>query len=775
MTTVLAEASLAVCRHCGLETRPGLEFCCSGCAEVHALLMARGLGHFYHLQKENSFLPPRPIQKTQSEPSPGLAGDKTTCRRFYLEGIHCLGCLWLLEKLPELEPGISSARLDMAHQILEVKIQSEDTNWQQVLDWISRLGYSAKPLDESSSYMDSRSRDRISSVSRLGVAAFCTGNIMLLTVSIYAGTDAFWSRHFALLTAALAVPVLTYSAWPLYKSALLPLRKGKISIDLAIVFAIFSGITMSAWSLARGSSESVYFDSLSMLVFLLLSSRIFLQRMRESLADESPALAFASEDCYPRLSGGNEKMVSARELTAGDRFRLAAGQTLPVDATLLSAGEAYFDLSMLTGESMPVKQQMGDRVEAGSKLAGSGALFRADAPSSESRLAKILAQIRAYELHRSPSVEFANLMGQRFVVAVLFLCLLLLLWKPNAAGLARALALAIVTCPCVLAFAIPLTLTRALQRAAGLGIIFRDAEKLEALAETRNIFFDKTGTLTSGEFRVLEWKQVSGNAEESKRAAFVLEKSAAHPVGKAITRFLESFESESPSTMREFAELAGEGVEGTIDGTAWKLSRSEKPAEPGRNKVTLSCEGEARAEITLGDEIRAEAPAALHTLHTKGYGIHLLSGDSPANTALMAERLGIPEWRGGMKPEAKAEYVSRFSRSLMVGDGANDAVAFRAADVSVAMQGAVELSLRHCDVLLTKPGLDSLPRALQLAQKTMTLVRRNFAITLAYNIVAGSLAIAGWMSPLLAAILMPLSALTVFLLTTWRTSRKDFA
>lgn len=739
--------------------------------------MSRGLGHFYRLQKEHSFRPPQPVRALPIAPVPATEGAEPQTRRFYLEGIHCLGCLWLLEKLPELENGIVSARLDMVHQILEVKITPGTVSWREVLEWISRLGYSARPLDEESSFLESRRRDRVSSLSRLGVAAFCTGNIMLLSVSIYAGADPFWTRNFGLLSAALSVPVLSYSAWPLYRSALLPLRNAKISIDLAIVLAIFSGIAMSAWSLARGTSSAIYFDSMSMLVFLLLASRALLQGMRESLADESPALAFEADERYARLSGEREECVAASELQPGDQFRLRGGQALPVDGTLKSAEEAHFDLSLLTGESLPVKYLPGDRVEAGSRLLSRQALICASAPASESRLAKILAQIRAYELHRSPSVAFADRMGRRFVLVVLSLCALLLLWMPNAEGLSRALALAIVTCPCVLAFAIPLTLTRALQRAAKLGVLFRDASKLELLASTKNIFFDKTGTLTTGEFQVLGWEAIRGNQAEARRAALALESEAAHPVGKAIARFLRSGDetAAAASEVKGFRETPGEGVRGTIGGETWAISRSQLGGEPGQNEVIVTREGAAASGITLGDKLRDEAEAVVSALKAKNYTLHLLSGDSPANAGITAMKLGIQKWHGSMKPEHKAGVVSAYRHTLMVGDGANDAVAFRAADVSVAMQGSVELSLRHCDVLLTKPGLDSLPRALRLAQKTMSLVKTNFAFTLAYNVIAGALAISGNMSPLLAALLMPLSAFTVFLFTTFRTSRESFA
>ncbi len=767
-----AEVSMGACRHCGLVTALGSEFCCDGCASVYALLMSRGLGHFYELQREHSFRPAKPLKdivKQASAKNPQLVGPS---RRFYLEGIHCLGCLWLLEKLPEIVPGVLKVLVDMNQGILELNIDEERVTWQEVSSWIARLGYRASAIEEESALMDLRRRDYISQLSRLGVAAFCTGNIMLLAVSIYAGADPYWSKNFSLLSFFLAIPVLTYSAWPLYQSAWQPIRQKRISIDLAIVLAIFSGIAISVWNLLQGGTNAVYFDSLSMLVFLLLASRLLLKRMRESLADKSPALTFHNQEMFLRVGGASE-LVPANAISSGDLIRLEEGSVVPVDGVFCSKNDAHFDLSLLTGESQPVKYRLGDQVEAGSRLIDGPALLRATAVASESRLAKILHQIRAYELHKSPAVNFADRMGRRFVVMVLALCAAVLVWMPNLEGVQRALALAIVTCPCVLAFAIPLSLTRALQRAAKLGILFRDSSKLELLAETANVFFDKTGTLTNGNFRVLVWQSIAGSLYEAKAAAVALESKSSHPIAKAILRDTEP--NNTILKVEELCETPGEGIKGIIDGKLWEIRRSSQAGALDETWVDVICSGEPRARIQLGDSIREESPSVVHWLRRAGMNVHLLSGDSLLNVGGVAEKLDINDWHGLMKPEGKAQLLKSYKNTLMIGDGANDAVAFRASDVSVAMQGAVDLSLRHSDILLTKPGLSTLPRALCLARNTMKLIRTNFSFTLGYNLVAGSLAVTGHMTPLLAAVLMPLSALTVFAFTTWYVNREEFA
>ncbi len=770
MSSNVKSPQAPACLHCGLPSLRHSSFCCPGCESVYSLLMERNLGHFYKLREANSFRPPAPAPdpSTLNSDSPFEKIASRSKARFYLQGIHCLGCLWLLEKLPEIEPRILEARLDMAHNILEVKIQDGEIGWAEVSGWISRLGYQAKALDEGEKAEDARKQEHGAQLLRLGVAAFGAGNIMLLTISIYAGADPLWSRNFAWLSALLAAPVLLYSAGPLYLSAFGPLRRGQLSIDLAIVIALLAGIATSIASLLRGEPGGIYFDSLSMLVFLLLSSRYLLQRMRESLASSAPCLAFQENERFERTLPKPAR-VSASDLKPGDEIQLRTGQVLPVDAILLEPGNTYLDLSLLTGESIPVKFRQQERVEAGSKLEGKASLFRVASIASESRLSGILQQIRAYELHRSPSVDFADRIGRRFVLAVLGLFAILLFWNPSGEGLSRALALAIVTCPCVLAFAIPLTLTRSLQKAARRGILFRDSARMETLASAKQVFLDKTGTLTTGLFSVKEWKRAHGSLEEAKAAAVALERHSSHPIARAVLRDTNP-ENEIPNAT-EVKEVQSYGISGNIAGKEWKVVRSETPSSPGENCVEILCDGILRAELVLGDALRPEAPLVLQELEKLGLSVHLLSGDSAINTGAIAWKLGIPSWQAGLKPEDKARILSESAQggTIMVGDGANDAVAFRAADVSIAMQGAVELSLRHSDILLTRPGLASLLDSILLARSTMRLVKQGFALTLAYNLLAGSLAVAGMMQPLLAAILMPMSALSVFAYISWRT------
>lgn len=763
-------ATKASCLHCGSETISGLQYCCAGCERIYTLLQKKGLQHFYSLRDQiplGKIFSPAKLFAPELELANTDIPSHQLRQSFYLEGIHCLGCLWLLEKLPEIEPRILSASLDFSHGILHIN-RDPKISWPEAVSLIRQLGYVPRPLEEDKGEQAQRS-DRIQQTIRLGVAGFCAGNIMLLAVSIYGGASGMLAQNFALLSFLIALPALTYSAWPLYRSALLPLRYRRISVDLAVSLAIWVGFGLSIFNLFFGARTETYFDSLTMLVFLLLASRYFLNRFRESLGKEGPCLSLLSVHRYLR-TGSSRAEVRAEEIIRGDVILLKTGQTLPADSHLQSPF-AHFDLSLLTGESAPVKLFQGDAVDAGAKLLTGEAMVSAIRPSSQSRLAKIVEQTQAQHSNRSASLDFADRMGKRFVVVVLALAALTALFLPFPDGLQRALVLVIVTCPCVLAFAVPLAFTRALQQAARAGILFRSAEKVEELASAKTIFLDKTGTLTEGNFEVVKWNQFSGDEQETRAVALALEKKSHHPVAKAIVRHLDTL-SLPQCEIERFLEQPGLGVSGFSGGEEWEICGLRKNTTAD-NVVGVFRGGKLLASISLGDQLRPGASDFIAELHRLGLRAVILSGDNENRVAAVAKSVGVDGWKSALSPENKAELVRETPRSVMVGDGANDSIAFQASGVGIAMRGAMELSLKNADVVLARPGLDGILKAIRTSRNTMRLVRTAFAVSLSYNVLAGCLALTGKMSPLMAAVLMPISALSVFILIQWNTRKEQ--
>jgi Cu+-exporting ATPase len=758
----LSNALLSSCKHCGEAAPLGVGFCCAGCESVYGLLFSKGLGHFYDLQESTAFGRPRAVPALAPIPV-GLKSSQATEMKFYLDGIHCLGCLWLLEKLPEIESGISASSLDIAKNILRVKLKlGSNLKWPDLIQLLASFGYPAKPIVENEQE-DLRKIDQHRQLARLGISAFCAGNVMLLSVSIYAGAGRWWSLNFGWLSLLISLPSLTYSGWPIYRSALLPLRRGILSADLAIAIALLAGAGMSFWSLLSGSIDSIFFDSLTMLIFLLLSSRTILARFQENLSKRGLYLKFLSGETYFRLGPPADK-IAAEKIEHDDLLKLNSGQTLPTDSSLLRA-LAFFDLSLLTGETKPVKFLPGEVIDAGARLISPHARVRVIRPAQESRLANILSQAEAFASRRSPAIEFADRMGRWFVLVVLALATLIIVYLPNEEGAKRALALVIVTCPCVLAFAIPLAMTKAMQILSARGVLIKATDKLEALAKTKHIYFDKTGTLTTGQFTVKTWEFFGTDELEIKRVLLALELNSQHPIAKSIRRSMGEM-GDLPQ-IDNFQLVPGSGVKGTSNGQEWSAVRLTESVR-SETHIGLFKGSELQAKIVLGDSIRPEARQVVASLHSLGIQTTILSGDSEENTEAVARAVGICDWHSRLLPESKADIVAKNTKSIMVGDGANDAVAFQGASVGVAMQGAMEIGLQNADVMLTTPGLESLLTAIQLSRKTMRIIRGNFAITLGYNIFAGWLALTGLMQPFYAAVLMPVSALSVFLLTEVR-------
>jgi P-type Cu+ transporter len=738
------------CLHCGAITSSGATFCCPGCNSIYSLLANKDLLSFYKNQKGKAVAVEAGVEIDSLKAS------------FYIEGIHCLGCLWILEKLPELFPSISTSKLNFGSHILHLEVNAIEA-WGPALRLIQQLGYKPHPLKSD---LDAQQKqDSRVQLIKIGIAAFCTGNLMTLSASLYAGADSIWAKIFPWMSLILFLPIAFFSALPIYRSAFQPLILGKISVDLPVALAIFAGILLSVWNLVTGSG-AIYFDSLSMLVFLLLSSRFALQQMRNRLSNNSQFLDFFPkqiEKSFPQ-----NEMVAPNKLCIGDHIVLQEGEKIPADCILKSAF-GYFNYSLLTGESFPKKVLHGDNLEAGVEVLQETHL-KVNALAQNSRLAKILEQIQFYRMGKSPSLALADRIGRVFLYTVLFLSTLLVAYFYNNlnVGIERALALMIVTCPCVLAFAIPLSFTRAIQIAGKKGILLKNPEKLESFANIKNIFLDKTGTLTFGDFSVLSWE----TAEDSKTIASVvlgLEQRSFHPVAKAIVRHLRN-KNILPAQVTQIVQKT-DGIEGIFDGIPWSVQRLDASPNFGENWVGVFRANQQVATIKLGDKLREDSKQIISDLKKSGRKIFLLSGDRESNVKPLAESLGFDAFYFDCDPEAKAQIVKQKTNSLMVGDGANDAIAFQSADIGIAVHGSMELSLKNADIVFTSPGLKNLEEIFQLSKNSLSLVKQNFIFSLCFNLVAGVLAILGLMSPLLAAVLMPLSALSVFIHTYFRTEK----
>ncbi|MCM2323550.1 MAG: heavy metal translocating P-type ATPase metal-binding domain-containing protein, partial [Oligoflexia bacterium] len=571
---VAATPALSIpCLHCGRAS--GESFCCEGCEAVFAILHSRGLSEYYALKKTGGWLrQPLPAAvpgrsytylddpaflKLYAMSAPGGGLEMT----FYAEGIHCVACVWLLEKLPELVKGLSSVRLDLGSSTALVRIP-EGGSFAAAAREFERLGYRPHPV-RGEELEQHQKRENRQMLIRLGIAGACHGNLMLLAVSLYGGATGTLAKAFSWVSLALFLPVAIYSAVPFYRDAWVSLRTRRISIDVPIALGVVGGTLASTVNLFRGSSH-IYFDSLSSLVFLLLGSRYLLKRAHENAFRSSKLLHFLMPSSVRRRLAQTEsyEQVGIEVIAPGDVVKVLPNEPIPVDGTVI-AGRSTIHCALLTGESDPVGVGEGEIVHAGTVNQASVLEIRATGAGYATRLGRILKAIEEGAQRKAPIVTLTDAVARRFVGAVLVFAALAWLgtgWHLGwEAGFERALALLIITCPCGLALATPLALSISIGKAARSGLLIKGADVLERLARVDKVFLDKTGTLTTGEFEVLEWSVAPGDERIAAHAAVALESRSNHPIAKAVVRHLirsrQVRDADRLPAVEDFEETAG--------------------------------------------------------------------------------------------------------------------------------------------------------------------------------------------------------------------------
>ena len=562
---------------------------------------------------------------------------------------------------------------------------------------------------------------------------------------------------------AFGVPALTYGAWPFYETAWRALKGRVLSIDVPIALALSVGLAMGVSNALAGVDEN-YFDSLSALVFLLLLSRYFLRKLQQRGLAPSDMHFFHRQEAVTRLrSEGGVEHVHVERLKAGDLVQIAPEEMVAIDGEV-TLGASHVNASLLTGESAPQAVRTGHKVFAGTQNLEGSLTVRVERTAQESRLGRILQSVEQGWNSKAPIVGLTHEVAKYFTATV-FALAALYCWLHWPEGPQRALmgaiTLLVVTCPCALALAIPLTFIRSLSLAAGQGLIVKGDEVLEKLARARCIVLDKTGTVTHGRVGIVDLRQTAPMPHRLVDVVWTLESSSRHPVGRALR---EHVGPASPVLLpvTQHQERPGVGVEGEIEGVFYRIQRGGVWTDDVC-VATFGCE----------DRLREDAVDAVAELRTLGLSPVLLSGDRRDTVREVAQRLGLTdgEWLGEASPEEKAAFIQARPRTVMVGDGANDAVALSRADVGVAVAGAMDISLRAADAYITVPGPMPLVQLVKLARETMRVIRRNLVLSLAYNAVSVAAVYTGHITPLVAAVVMPLSSLTVLLSSVWGTRK----
>ena len=810
-TSVCASES---CTHCGLPVPESMQvngqssFCCGGCEAVWNALHSCGLQQYYQLQRAEHAHGNRPGRQGsaayldhpefQARHVAMIEGGRARCE-LRIDGIKCGACLWLLEALPRLDHGLLTSRIDLGRSVIMLEWTPEVISLSRIAERIAALGYQVRPLGSRASREEWRRQDRRWLVD-IGISAVISANVMAIAFALY-GAQLAWmddsTRQFLQWTSVGLAAIAVLVPGRIYlRNAWSAIRTRTPHMDLPIAIALLAGLIGGA-VMTAASKPGVYLESVSMLVFLLLVGRFVQFRQQRHARHEIELLcALVPQTAYRVESDGSIAEIPAEALCVGDTVRVLAGEQIPADGTLRSS-DAHLDIQLLTGEARPVHVSCGDEVFAGTRALAVPIEMCVSATGDATRAAAISKMVEDAASKRPPVVEFANRIAGWFLLVVLVLTAVVgMVWWQIEPGrvLGIVIAMLVVTCPCALGLATPLTMVSSLGKAARAGILVRGGDVFERLSTVGTLVLDKTGTVTMGAMTVVRTR---GDRRAIALAAN-LERLSAHPVAKAISALnidrdvvvTEEFvcvgnAAHDSSALVDSAtrEVPGRGIEGVVCGqvvlvgSAVFLDESgviqdralvlEAAAmvQEGLSPVFVAVGGSMCAVLGIGDPIRPDArPLVAHFVDC-GWDVRLASGDLPGLTRRVASIIGIDSAScdGGSAPERKMEIVASLQRRpvVMIGDGVNDLPAMAAADVGIAVRQGAYATVARADVALTGGGLEQVAVLVDGSRRTMRTIHINFAVSLAYNIVGAALAASGTINPLIAAILMPLSGLTV--------------
>jgi Cu2+-exporting ATPase len=801
------------CFHCGLPVPKGADYpiqyrhrtehaCCRGCQAVAQTIIDSGQEAYY---QHRTVLPPTPQDAQAELEKLGLYDLDEIQKSFVraepenvreaaliLENIVCAACVWLNERHVSRLPGVISVDINYATRRARVRWDSSRLKLSDILRAIQEIGYVAHPFDASKQDEIFR-KERNTAIKRLAIAGLGMMQVMMYAIPTYTADPSEMTPDIVALmrwaSLILTLPVIFYSAWPFFQGAWKDLSRKTLGMDVPVALGVGSAFAASVWTTFTQRGD-VYYDSVNMFIFLLLTGR-FLElnaRRRSAQAAEElvkliPAVATRLTDWPAR----NEETVPAAQLAPGDHVLVKPGEAIPADGVLVEGTSSVVE-AMLTGESEPRGKQAGDLLIGGTLNQQSPLVMRVERTGEETRLSAIVRLLDRAQSEKPRIGRMADRAASWFVGLLLLLtAIIAAAWyaiDPDKV-LWITVSILVITCPCALGLATPAVLTAATGRLTKLGLLTTRGHALETLAQVSDIVFDKTGTLTLGKLSLLEVVPMgSRSRDEVLQLAAALEAASEHPIAQAIRQAAGGAVQSAESPVNH----PGEGVEGSVDGQRYRLGKpafagASLPdicAHPAATWLALAGPQGLLGWLVLGDEIRADAAHALSTLKSLGVRVHLLSGDNRATANAVATQLGIEEVRAEALPDDKLAYVKDLQSQgrivAMVGDGINDAPVLAQAQVSVAMGEGTDVAQAAADMVMLGGRLAALADGVGIARKTRTVIYQNLAWALGYNLIAIPLAALGHVTPWIAGIGMSASSLLVVLnalrLTDFESSSK---
>ncbi|MCY0976266.1 heavy metal translocating P-type ATPase metal-binding domain-containing protein [Chryseobacterium wangxinyae] len=784
------------CFHCGQDIekeRISFDekiFCCNGCKSVYEILNINNLSNFYELNKRAGI---RPSDENSSqfdyldtpeifEKITDFSEGNTSLVTFKIPVIHCSSCIWLLESLHTLHKDIKYSQVNFTRKTLQISFNHNDLKLSELAKFLTNLGYkpaiSLETAEKNEDHLDK------SLLIKLAIAGFAFGNGMFLAFPEYIGGEDYWMDQykglFRFLMFLLAIPVVFYSASDYYKSAWYGLKNKIVNIDVPIVLGIFVLFGRSVYEVATDYGPG-YFDTLCGLLFFMLLGKMFQKRTYSSLSYDRDYKSFYPIAVTKVDFGGKQENILLSEIKIGDRILVRNQEIIPVDAVLIN-GEGNIDNSFITGESESISKQPGDKIFAGGKQIGSSLELEVIKNVDQSYLTQLWNK-EAFKKHETGLDTLINNISKYFTFIILGIALISgIYWSfIDLEKMFQVIsAILIIACPCALALSSPFTFGHIMRILGRNKFYVKDTLTIEKISKINAIVFDKTGTIT-------QRKKTNIKFEGSEIPEFdlinikTLLKNSNHPLSKSLYEFLEIDDEYFP--VENFVEISGKGYEATVRGNIYKIGSAKYNDQQSKNLETavyISKNNEFLGKFIFKNEYRENLKNLFAKLNF--YKIFILSGDNSSEENQLKTIIpNVSSMAFNQSPEDKLNYIQNLQNDgmkvAMLGDGLNDAGALKQSNVGIAISDDTNSFTPSSDVIMNGEKVSQLDHYLNVCKGSITIVKLTFVISFLYNIVGLSFAVTGHMSPLFAAILMPLSSITVIsftTLSTWLLGRKYF-
>ena len=780
------------CFHCGNEIIKKDEilfddkkFCCNGCKTVYEIFSQNDLTCYYDFQAAPGATP-QDIQgkydflDNEEIVSKLLEFQERTTHivSLYIPHIHCSSCIWILENLQRLQPGINASQVNFGEKNVRVTFNPEQTSLKDIVYLLSSIGY--EPYISLENFDEGKKKIDRSLIYKIGVAFFCFGNIMLLSFPEYFEVEEFWINQyrgfFRWLIFALSLPTFIYSASGYYVSAWKSIKSGMLNIDIPIALGIVVMFVRSTVDIIFDYGQG-FFDSMAGLIFFMLLGKLFQKKTYDFLSFERDYKSYFPIAITKILPNGEEESVQVYEIEKGDRLLIRNQELIPVDGILISE-KASIDYSFVTGEAVPIEKKSGDKVFAGGKQMGKVIEMEVLFSVSNSYLTQLWSndvfQKRVEQQHKN----ITDRISRYFTPALLGLSIVSFIYWffiDVTTAFNVFTAILIVACPCALALTAPFTLGNVLRILGNRKLYLKNALVVEQLAKVDTIVFDKTGTITTNKKTAITYEGTELNVSELKLLKNVL-RGSNHPLSRRLYEFIPNQEKLETSS---FEEIIGKGIFAEIDGNTVKLGSSQFLKTMTENthkktKVHVEINGVYKGSYVFNNQYRKGLEQLFERL-AKQYNLVVLSGDNDGERSILEKMLPAKTTLVfNQKPEQKLQFIEQLQKEgknvMMVGDGLNDAGALAQSNLGLSISENVNVFSPACDGILDASQFDKIAFFMRYSKNAMKTIYMSFGLSLLYNVVGLSYAVTGKLDPIVAAIIMPLSTITIVSFVTIMTN-----